>query len=566
MSEEEFAVSDGEKILFQTAGFRAELVTGKASLSGGKTLLICSPEREYLRNRLQEAEDAIAAKDTFLSNMSHDIRTPMNAIVGLTLLAKMHLDETPRVSDALNKIEIASGHLLSLINDVLDMSRINSGKMQISGEEFHLNDLIHDTLVIVRPHAEKKKHTLRLVTEDITEETLVGDVMRLRQIFVNIIGNAVKYTDDGGEITVRFSETTEHGKCVLVFACRDNGIGMTPEFLERIFLPFERVNSSTVSRIEGTGLGMSIVKKLVEAMEGTISIQSEPQKGTDVEIRIPLDYHRQTVKTEALRGKRVLVTEAEQELRDRYSGYLTEFGTEHTIVSTVQEAIDALADADISGKPYDAAIIGQDCGEGQDKLDFAAYLHKSSPALSLLLVSDDNWDSIRYQAEQSGIVGFIPLPLLRMSLANGLMNVLENLPEAKAASGYPNLSGKKLLLAEDNMINREIALEILSFTGADVDTAENGEEAVARFNASDENEYSLILMDIQMPVMNGYEATALIRAANRPDAKKIPIFAMTANTFAEDIAKAHAAGMNGHIAKPIDHTALIQALSTIEGR
>ena len=391
-------------------------------------------------------------------------------------------------------------------------------------------------------------------------------MLRLRQIFVNIIGNAVKYTDDGGEITVRFSEIKEHRKCVLVFSCRDNGIGMTPEFLERIFIPFERVNSSTVSRIEGTGLGMSIVKKLVEAMEGTISIQSRPQEGTDVEIRIPLDYHRQTVKTEALRGKRLLVTEAEQELRDRYSGYLTEFGTEHTIVSTVQEAIDALADADISGKPYDAAIIGQDCGEGQDKLDFAAYLHKSSPALSLLLVSDDNWDSIRYQAEQCGIVGFIPLPLLRMSLANGLMNVLENLPEAKTASGYPNLAGKKLLLAEDNMINREIALEILSFTGADVDTAENGEEAVARFNASDDNEYSLILMDIQMPVMNGYEAAALIRAANRPDAKKIPIFAMTANTFAEDIAKAHAAGMNGHIAKPIDHTALIQALSTIEGR
>ena len=563
---DEFAVSDGEMILYQTDGFRPALVTDTVALSEGKTLLICGQDKKILERRLQEAEEAIAAKDTFLSSMSHDIRTPMNAIVGLTLLAKMHLDETARVADALNKIETASSHLLSLINDVLDMSRINSGRMQITPEAFSLNDLIHEIMIIIRPQAEKKKHVLRLTTEDISVETLVGDSLRLRQIFVNILSNAVKYTPDGGEITVGFSEEMLQDQCALLFTCQDNGIGMSEDFLRRIFEPFERVRSSTVSRIEGTGLGMSIVKKLTEAMDGSISIQSRLQEGTAVQIRIPLGYELVTVHTNALKDKRMLVVEADPALQARYDAYLNEFQIAHTITASVQAALDALADADIGSRPYHAVIIGQSCGEKEDKLDFAAYLHKSYPALPLLLSSDDDWEKIRYQAEHSGIVMFLPLPLFRKSLIKGLEAALESVAEGKEAAGYPDLRGKKLLLAEDNLINREIALEILGVTGAQIDVAENGKEAVERFGASAENEYALILMDVQMPLMNGYQATEQIRALRRADAALVPIYAMTANTFAEDIAKARAAGMNGHIAKPIDVNALMQVLRTAVGR
>ncbi len=564
--QDEFAVSDGELILYQSDGFQLDLVTETLSLSGGKTLLICGQDKLILAQRLHEAEEAIAAKDTFLSNMSHDIRTPMNAIVGLTLLAKMHLDETSRVADALNKIETASGHLLSLINDVLDMSRINSGRMQITAEAFSLNDLIHEIMIIIRPQAEKKKHAMRLTTEDISVETLIGDSLRLRQIFVNIISNSVKYTPDGGEITVRFSEEMTQDRCALLFTCQDNGIGMSEDFLQRIFEPFERVHTSTVSRIEGTGLGMSIVKKLTEAMGGSIAIQSKPQEGTTVKIRIPLDYQLITLHTEALKEKRVLVVEADPALQSMYADYLNEFQIAHVITGSVQAALNALADADISSQSYDVVIIGSSCGEKEDKLDFAAYLHKSSPELPLLLASDDDWEQIRYRAAHSGIAAFLPLPLFRKSLINGLETVLDSLSEGNQASAYPDLKGKKLLLVEDNFINREIALEILGVTGAQIDTAENGREAVERFTASPEMGYSLILMDVQMPVMNGYEATEQIRLSQRTDAATVPIYAMTANTFAEDISKARAAGMNGHIAKPIDVNALMQVLRTAVGR
>ena len=563
---DEFAVSDGKRILYQTEGFQPEQVTNTVSLSEGKTLLICYHDQKILEQRLQEAEEAIAAKDIFLSNMSHDIRTPMNAIVGLTLLAKMHLDETPRVADALNKIETASSHLLSLINDVLDMSRINSGRMQFTPEAFFLNDLIHETLMFVRPQALKKKQSLQLATEDIAVESLIGDSLRLRQIFVNIISNAVKYTPEKGEISVRFSEEMTQDRCTLLFTCQDNGIGMSEEFLQRIFEPFERVHSSTVSRIEGTGLGMSIVKKLTEAMNGVISIQSKPQEGTTVQIRIPLDYQIIPVHTDALKDKRVLVVESDPALRTQYDAYLNEFRIEHTITDSVQAALDALADADIGSRPFHAVIIGQSCGEKEDKLDFAAYLHKYAPALPLLLSSNDDWEQIRYQAEHSGIVSFLPLPLFRKSLIQGLEAVLENLSKEKEASAYPDLKGKKLLLVEDNFINQEIALEILGATGAQIDVAENGSQAVERFLASPENGYALILMDVQMPVMNGYQATEKIRSSGRTDAATVPIYAMTANTFAEDIARARSAGMNGHIAKPIDINALMQVLRTALGR
>jgi len=566
----EYAVIDGrETVLYQTAGFDPAAVTETRPLSGGARLCVCGEdellrENRRLRLQLEEANAANVAKETFLSNMSHDIRTPMNAIVGMTTLAKKHIDEKARVADALNKIEVSSGHLLSLINDVLDMSRINSGRMSLTVEPFSLSDLLHDIMTIIRPQMEQKRHTYQLEVDNIEVESLCGDALRLRQVFVNIINNAVKYTDEGGQILLNVSETLEGDLCRLLFRCRDNGIGMSAEFLGRIFEPFERVNNSTISKIEGTGLGMSIVKKLVDAMDGTIAIESAPGAGTTVTIEVPMRYERIQVNTAALAEKRLLILEASERLRSIYTRYLGEYDIRHTLVSSAPEALAALTDAGFHGEEYDAVILGEEREDSGSIYDIAAYLHKSYPSLAVVLVSGDNWEEIEYRATHSGIRHFIPLPFFRKSLLNGLNLALQGDEPGGSMAAYPDLTGRRLLLVEDNLINREIAREILSVTNAEIETAEDGREALDRFLASEEGHFDLILMDIQMPVMDGYAATRAIRESPRADAGTVPIYAMTANTFAEDIAKAREAGMNGHIAKPIDIKLVLKELRKIK--
>ena len=517
-------------------------------------------ENEALRRQLVEAQNANIAKETFLSNMSHDIRTPMNAIVGMTALAKKHIDEKGRVSDALGKIEIASSHLLSLINDVLDMSRINSGRSAISEELFSLGDLLHETLTLVRPLAEQRRHRFHFDAQNIFAESLYGDALRLRQIYVNIISNALKYTPDGGDIAVSVSQEEADERCVLVFICRDNGIGMTEDFLRRIFDPFERVTSSTLSGVEGTGLGMSIVKKLLDGMGGTIAIESAPGEGTVVTIRLPLRYEHVGIESDTLGGKRFLIIEADEAMQELYRRYLGEFGISFTIVSSSSEAVASITEASFRGEDYACAILGRSVGQGAGIFELASYLHKADGALVLVLVSDLNWEEIEYHAERSGISAFIPIPFFRKSLINGLSRALASSGGGENVSAIPDLTGRRILLVEDNDINREIACEILSVTNASIDTAVNGAEAVERFLSSEIGAYDLILMDIQMPVMDGYTAVGQIRAADRSDARSIPIYAMTANAFAEDIARARACGMNGHLAKPIDVNHLMQTL------
>ena len=568
----EYAIIDKEKngaVMLQTEGFDPQQVKDKVDLCGTRQLWISGQddlEREnvVLQQRLREAEDANAAKETFLSNMSHDIRTPMNAIVGMTALAKKHIDEKARVADALDKIEVASGHLLSLINDVLDMSRINSGRMTLAETNFFLSDLMHDILIIARPQMEQKGHAFHLQVGDILYESLFGDAMRLRQIYVNILNNAVKYTPDGGDITMAVSQRMEGGKCVLSFRCRDNGIGMTEEFLQRIFQPFERVNSSTISKIEGTGLGMSIVKKLIEAMGGRIQIESAPGKGTEVGVDVPMRYEELRVDTSLLEKKRLLILESDPEAEKVYEKYLGEFGLSFRIVTTDEGVISALTDADYHGQSYDAVLLGKVAGRADKLFDLAAYLKKAHPALTLILVGEQNWSEIEYRANRSGIEHFIPQPFLRKSLLKGLNAAMQASEGPADAFGSPDLQGKHILLAEDNEINREIALELLKMTGAQADSAVNGQEAVDAFLRSPEGHYDLILMDIQMPVMDGYTAVQRIRESKREDAPTVKIIAMTANAFAEDIAKALNAGMNGHLAKPIDINMFMQTLRQIQ--
>ena len=299
-------------------------------------------EIRELRKKLDEAQDANHAKEVFLSNMSHDIRTPMNAIIGMTAIAKKYIDEKPRVQDALGRIETAGEHLLDLLNDVLDMSRINAGKMKLSHEPFSLSDLLHATVSIIKPQMDQKHHSWKLETGSIEVEQLYGDVLRLRQIYVNIISNAVKYTPDGGNILVSVSEKVKDGRCTLVFECTDNGMGMSEEFLKKLYEPFERAGNTTSSKIEGTGLGMSIVKNLVQSMGGDISVKSRLGDGTQVRIETPLDYETLKLDTGSLENRRLLIIENDPEIRERYERYLGEAGLDFTLAGSGPEALSLL--------------------------------------------------------------------------------------------------------------------------------------------------------------------------------------------------------------------------------
>ena len=520
-------------------------------------------EIEALKLKLNEANAANVAKEVFLSNMSHDIRTPMNAILGMASLAQKYIDEKNRVSDALSKILTAGDHLLQLINDVLDMSRINSGKLNFATERLQLSDLLHDISIIIKPQMQQKKHRWTFTAEGIEVEALLGDALRLRQIYVNIINNAVKYTPEGGEIQTSFSEKIEGDSCYLNFSCRDNGVGMSKEFLERIYEPFERVNNSSISQIEGTGVGMSIVKKLVEALHGEIRIESEINRGTRVDISIPLSFEQLKIDAAPLKGKRIIVIENDEGLRNTYQRYLGECEVDFTFARSAEEALSALTAADFENQKYDLAVIGESIRNATGPFEIASYLQKSHPKLPLVYISSADWEKIEYQAQRNGIQSFIPLPVFRKSLINGLSRALEGTHGDTSNPEYPDLSDRHILLVEDNLINREIAKDILASTNALVDTAENGKQAVEAFANSAVRYYDLILMDIQMPVMDGYTAAINIRAMDRADAKTIPIYAMTANTFAEDIEKALDSGMNGHIAKPIEINALMQVLRRI---
>ncbi len=569
-----YAITDPARsniLLYQTDDFDSNRVTETAVLSDGLLLLLCpldheAEEKNRLLLRLQEAEEANASKEAFLSNMSHDIRTPMNAIIGMTVLAKKHIDEKNRVIDALTKIETASGHLLNLVNDVLEMSHINSGRLQIHEAVFSIGNLLHDLLVMTRPLVEAKKHTLELDIDGITEEDLCGDILRLRQIYLNILSNAIKYTPDGGSITLSVSTKLSTDQCVLEFVCRDNGIGMTPDFLEHIYDPFERVQTSTMSGIEGTGLGMSIVKKLIDAMHGTIHILSTPGAGTTVTISIPLKIDTKQSSRPLLPSLSLLIVESDKPSQERFLHCLKDTSVYTRIAGTVSEALTLITDARYRNQPFDMILLGKEITDSQDVLEFADYLHHSMPDMPLILVSDVNWNNIEYRAQKCGIVTFIPVPFFRNSLLNGIAGTLSTSDGQAPGTSYPDLQGCTLLLVEDNLINREIASEILALTQAKIDTAENGQEAVQHFLEAPSGTYSLILMDIQMPVMDGYTATEQIRASAHADAKTIPIFAMTANTFAEDISKAHQCGMNGHIAKPVDIENLMRILRTVPGR
>ena len=517
---------------------------------------------QKLEEALSAAEAANRAKSAFLSNMSHDIRTPMNAISGMTSIALSHIDEKARVLDCLHKIQTASSHLMSLVNDVLDISRIDSGRLSLNEEQFSLADLVHDVTVMVRPHAAQKEHNLKIEIGQIYDENLIGDSLRLRQIFVNIISNSIKYTPNNGEITVSISQRPSHDRTSekeetlwLDFTCQDNGIGMSEEFLSRIFLPFERAHNSTISKIEGTGLGMSIVKNLTERMGGRVQVGSKEGSGSLFRIELPLTVMPRIRKAcDRLAGLTVLIADCMDSRAEKMMSCLRE---ENIIPVHVRNALDAVAwltQARSENHMPCALLLGQDL-EDMPVLDLAAHVRQSAGRdFPILLISEADWVQLEYRATRAGVSAFVPCPLFKSRLLDTLANLTDHDRncETTAATAKADYSACHVLLVEDNELNQEIALEMLSGNGVQAEVAGNGAMALEKFTASPEGYYDLIFMDIQMPVMNGYESAMHIRALPRTDAGKVWIVAMTANAFVEDIRAAREAGMNEHLAKPVN--------------
>ena len=524
-------------------------------------------QNRKLEIALQHEGAANRAKREFLFNMSHDIRTPMNAIIGFTSLAATHIDNREQVLDYLKKISTSSQHLLSLINDVLDMSRIESGKVKIEEKAVHLPDLVHDVRSIIQPDVSAKRLSLFIDTMDVENEDIITDPLRLNQILLNILSNAIKFTPTGGTISIRIAQKNgaPKGRGCYEFRIKDNGIGMSEEFQKHIFEAFSREESSTVSGIQGTGLGMSITKNIVDMMGGTIAIESEPGKGSEFIVDLCFALSGQRVEPRQLpqlEGLRALVADDDTDTCLSVSTMLSKIGMRPEWTISGKEAVIRTKYAVEQGDEFSVYIIDWLIPD-MNGIEIVRQIRKViGNRCPIIILTAYDWADIEDEARAAGVTAFCEKPLFLSELRRVLAEPFRAEPASEPAQPTAaDLKGKKLLLVEDNELNREIALEILKEAGFVVDTAEDGAVAVQKIKQAAPGQYDLILMDIQMPNLDGYEATRQIRAL--PDAEKasIPIFAMTANAFEEDRQNALAAGMNGHIAKPLDVPHLLRVLA-----
>jgi signal transduction histidine kinase/DNA-binding response OmpR family regulator len=523
---------------------------------------------EALKEAYQAVESANHAKSNFLSNMSHDIRTPMNAIMGMTAIAAMNIDNKERVKDCLNKITVSSKHLLGLINEVLDMSKIESGKLVFSEEEFSLSDTIESIVTMFLPQTEARKQNFIVNIADVTHEEVIGDSMRLQQVFVNILGNAVKFTQEGGTINFNICEKPSgmYGCGCYVFTFEDNGMGMDEKFQKQVFEPFARAERAESAKMEGTGLGMSIVKNIVQMMNGDIQVESRLGEGTKFTVTVYLKLNASKHDdVEGLANLTVLVADDDQFAGESACLILNDIGMVADWVVSGEEAVGKVIQYHEANQDYAAVILDWKM-PGMDGIATAKEIRaKVGENVPIIILSAFDYSSVEQEAREAGVNAFIAKPLFRSRLVYVMKSLMLGEKDKNAELEHlqdRDFSGKRILLVEDNELNMEIALELLGQTGVTVETASDGRQAFDLVTERPAEYYDLVLMDIQMPVMNGYQTTEAIRGSGREDLKTLPIVAMTADAFMDDVRHAKECGMNGHISKPIEIEKLMQVLDT----
>lgn len=518
-----------------------------------------------LREALLAAQDANEAKSQFFSRMSHDIRTPMNAIIGMTTIATTVMHDTTRLEDCLGKIAASSRHLLMLINDVLDISKIESGRFTLGHSPFTLPDLLNDVTAIIYPQARAKQQNFEILTSNVLHESLVGDPLRLNQVLLNILSNALKFTPQEGSIRLHIKQRLERraGRVWVTFTISDTGKGMSPEFLHRLFTPFEQEQSSGYAS-PGTGLGMAITQNIVSLMNGTLHVDSICGQGSTFTVGLGFDIDSEGEQHAALpcANMKVMVVDDDKDTCEHTAIILKNMGIEAQWELSGQAAIDSIVSAQQQGTGFNVVFMDWKMPD-MDGVEATRRIRKHVGADTLIvIISAYDWTEIEHEAHAAGANAFIAKPMFQFTIYNALRNLSRGLPLEKVGTAtVPDFSGKRFLLVEDNDINSEIATEFLRATGVTVDVVTNGALAVQKFKASPPGSYAAILMDVQMPVMNGYQATYAIRTLPHPDAQHIFILAMTADAFADDVAKALQSGMNDHISKPIDIELMFQKLT-----
>ncbi|WP_369298386.1 response regulator [uncultured Neglectibacter sp.] len=520
---------------------------------------------QELEKARHEAVQATKAKSEFLSNMSHDIRTPMNAIVGMTAIAQSHLEDREHVENCLRKISLSSKHLLGLINDVLDMSKIESGRMTLAIDRVSLNEVMEEIVSITQPQIRTKKQSFDVHTDNITAEYVYCDGVRLNQVLLNLLSNAVKYTPEGGSILLALAEKESpkgEGYVRLCLKVKDNGIGMSPEFVKRVYESYSRADNARVHKTEGAGLGMAITKYIIDAMGGTIEVESELDKGTEFRVTLDLEKAEVTEMEMKMPPWRMLVVDDDETLCRTTASALESIGVRPEWTLSGESAIEMAVQRHNAEDDYKIILLDWKL-PGMSGIQVAAELRSQlGDSIPILLISAYDWSEFETEAREAGINGFLSKPLFKSTLYHGLSSYM-GVSQEPSVSEEPkvHMEGRRVLLAEDNELNCEIANELLKEIGIEAEWAENGQICLKMFQGSLPGYYDAILMDIRMPEMNGYEATKAIRALSRPDAQTIPIIAMTADAFSEDIQQCLDCGMNAHIAKPVNLAEITRLLN-----